>query len=415
MRRGKDGTAIELSRAEARRLAISSLGLAEAADAPATTATVRRTISRLGLLQIDSVNVLARAHYVPVFSRIGPYPMATIDTDAYRGKRRRLFEYWGREASLIPVEMHPLFRWRMADAEAGKGTYKRIAAFARDHRQYVDGILKRIESDGPLAASDVDAADKPEKGWWGWSQSKIALEYLFWSGKITTLRRETAGFTRIYDLPERALHADVLAQPTPDRARAQRLLLQRAIAALGVASPAALRGFFRLPAEDAAKRIGEMIEEGELLPARVEGIDRPMLVAPGIKIPRRVERATLLSPFDPLVADRDRTERLFDFHYRIEIYTPEHKRRFGYYCLPLLLDDGLVGRLDLRADRGRRTLCVDAGHAEPGARPDAVAERTAPELRRLARWLDLDDIAVNGRGNLVRPLRTILAPGKVGT
>lgn len=405
MRRLLPEPTVRLTPREARRIAIGAQGLARAPASMPGRAAVRRLVRELGLLQIDSVNVLARAHYVPVFSRLGPYDMAGLDEDAYRGRRRRYFEYWGREASLIPVEMHPLFRWRMDDALTGRGTYRSLAAFARENRPFVDRVMAEIRDRGPLAASEIEGGRLGEKGWWGWSEAKIALEYLFWAGRITTQRRETAGFTRIYDLPERALHADVLTLATPDRGEAQRTLLRHAIAALGIATPAALRGYFRIPAEDFQLRLPELIEAGDVATATVAGFERPMLVARGASVPRKVERTALLSPFDPLVAERDRTEALFDFHYRIEIYTPEHKRQYGYYCLPVLMDDALVARLDLKADRARCALVVASAHAEPGTDAARVAERLVPELASMAKWLGLDRIEVIRRGDLAPALR----------
>lgn len=412
MRRALPEPTVRLTPREARRIAIGAQGLARAPGAQPGRAAVRRLVRGLGLLQIDSVNVLARAHYVPVFSRLGPYDMAGLDEDAYRGRRRRYFEYWGREASLIPVEMHPLFRWRMDDAESGRGTYRALAAFARDNRPFLDRVMGEIGDRGPLAASQIEGGRQGEKGWWGWSEAKIALEYLFWAGRITTQRRESAGFTRIYDLPERALHADVLALETPDRAEAQRTLLRHAITALGIATQAALRGYFRIPAEDFQVRLPELIEAGDVAVTEVAGIERPMLVARGASIPRKVERTALLSPFDPLIAERDRTEALFDFHYRIEIYTPEHKRQFGYYCLPVLMDDALVARLDLKADRPRGTLLVASAHAEPGADSARVAERLVPELAAMAGWLGLDQVEVTRRGDLAPALRKVTVAGR---
>lgn len=394
-----------LSAVEARRLAIAAQGLNVACDAPPSTRDIRATIARQGLLQIDSVNVLVRAHYMPLYSRHGAYDTATLDAEAYRGKRRRLFEYWAHEASLVPVEMHPLFRWRMADAERGEGIYGSIAEFARERRGFVEGVLKQIREDGPLAASGIAEGGQSTKGWWGWSEGKHAIEYLFWAGHVTTRRRETAGFTRIYDLPERVLHGDVLGLPTPPREAAQRALLMHASRVLGVATAADLRDYFRLPAGDCKSRIGELVELGALLPVTVEGWPQEAYLDPAARIPRKVAANALLSPFDPLVWFRSRAERLFDFSYRIEIYTPAEKRTFGYYCLPFLMDDRIAGRIDLKADRGGCCLAVEAAHAESDATPGEVAARLAPELTRMAGWLGLERITVAGKGNLAKALK----------
>jgi hypothetical protein len=396
-----------LSAAEARRLAIAAQGLGQPHPDRASPRDIVRTVDRLGLLQIDSVNVLVRAHYMPLFSRLGVYDVTDLDRAAYRGTRRRFFEYWAHEASLVPVAMHPNFRWRMADARDGVGTYSAIAAFGRDNKVAIADILAEIRDRGALAASELSCSTGGKKGWWGWSDAKRAVEWLFWSGELTTARRETAGFTRIYDLPERVLHADVVNAPTPSRADAQRDLIKHAARALGVATSGDLRDYFRLPARDMPLRMAELVESGELLPVTVEGWDRPAYLDPRARIPRHVAATALLSPFDPLIWRRERAERVFDFHYRIEIYTPEHKRRFGYYCLPVLHGDRIVGRFDLKADRKQATLRVEAAHPEAGVDLDAACIGVAEELRRMARWLSLETITVNRKGAAANHLRRL--------
>ena len=258
-----------------------------------------------------------------------------------------------------------------------------------------------------MQASDIEIGDKKGPGWWNWSDAKTAIEWLFWAGKVTTLRRETAGFARIYDLPERALPADVLALPTPSPDAAQRALLLHAAGALGVATETDLREYFRLPVAAARARLAELEEAGDLVRLSVQGWDKPAFMRPGAKIPRTVAAAAFLSPFDPLISERGRAERLFDFHYRIEIYTPAHKRQYGYYCLPLLLDDKIVGRFDLKADRAAGVLRVEAAHVEGHANVGEAAEAARGELARMAAWLGLERVLIVGRGELARALKAV--------
>ncbi|HEX5017107.1 MAG TPA: crosslink repair DNA glycosylase YcaQ family protein, partial [Actinomycetes bacterium] len=306
-----------LSAAQARRIALAAQGFND--PRPKGTPdlrTLRRVVSRTGLLQIDSVNVLARAHYLPMFSRVGAYPRGLLDRAAYR-KPRVLFEYWGHEASLIPVEVQPLLRWRMDDAaHRAWGGIRRVAT---ERPELLKGLLEDITVEGPLTAGELSQRhdrDAPQrKGpWWDWSDVKAALEFLFWSGEITTSDRR--GFERVYDLPDRVLPASVVSTPTPDRAEAQRELLRRSMSAMGVATAKDLRDYFRLPAAECKERIAELVDAGELLPIQVEGWRQPAYIDPGISaIPRWVRGAALLCPFDPLVWERSRTERLFGFRY----------------------------------------------------------------------------------------------------
>ncbi len=394
----------QLSAAEARRLAISAQGLGRPHPERAGNSDIIRTVSSLGLLQIDSVNVLVRAHYMPLFSRIGAYDVAALERAAYRGQRRRFFEYWAHEASLVPVALHPNFRWRMDDARNGIGTYSGIANFGRENPRAIADVLAEIRDRGALAASDIQGSTGGKSGWWGWSDAKRAVEWLFWSGAVTTARREVAGFTRVYDLPERVLHADIVNAPTPDRAAAQRALIRHASQALGVATSGDLRDYFRLPAADTPARIAELVEAGELIPVAVEGWKQQAYLAPHARIPRAVNATALLSPFDPLVWRRERAERLFDFHYRIEIYTPAEKRQYGYYCLPFLFGDTIAGRLDLKADRAAQTLRIEAAHLEPGQDAGQACAAMATELRRMAQWLGLAGIKISRKGSAASEL-----------
>ena len=361
-----------------------------------------RTVERLGLLQMDSVNVLTRMHYLPLFSRLGGYPRGVLEEAAWGAKSKRgLFEYWAHEASLLPLKTQPLLRWRMQRAEQGIGTWGHLRAFAGERRAEAMALLKRIEKEGPLAASDLDE-EKGPGGWWGWSEGKRALEWLFWSGRITTRTRRNS-FERVYDLTERVLPKAILDTPTPSEPDAHRALLAIAARALGVATMADLRDYFRQSPGDAGPRIPELVEAGELIPVEVEGWRGPAYLHREARKPRSVSGDALLAPFDPLIWERSRTERLFNLRYRIEIYTPAHKREHGYYVLPFLLGDGVAARVDLKSDRATGRLLVQAAHAEPGA-PSEVAERLASELRLMARWLGLGEVAVQPKGDLAARL-----------
>ncbi len=392
----------QLSAAQARRLALGAQGFARPRDAaPPSARAIRAAVDRLGLLQIDSVNVLVRAHYLPLFSRLGPYDRDGLDRLAHYAPRR-LFEYWGHEASLIPVGTQPLLRWRMARARhEAWGGMRRIA---EERPELLERVLEEVRARGPLPASAV-VEDGPRRTgpWWDWSDAKRAFEYLFWSGQLTSARRR--GFERLYDVPERVLPRAVLEAPTPPEDEAQRGLVRIAARALGVATARDLRDYFRLPAAEGLARVAELAEAGELLSVRVEGWDQPAFVHPEAVIPRRVEARALVAPFDPLVWERARAERLFGFRYRIEIYVPAPQRVHGYYVLPFLLGDRLVARVDLKADRQAGVLRVQAAHAEPDAPPHTAGE-LAEELSTLAGWLGLEDgVAVADRGDLAPALQ----------
>lgn len=403
-----------LSQAEARRIAIAAQGFTGPPAAGLVEGRhARKTIDRIGLLQIDSVNVLVRSHYLPLFSRLGPYEPSLLDTLAYNGRKRTLFEYWGHEASLIPVERQPLFRWRMARAERGEGTYGRLARFSRERRDYVERVLAEIRDRGPLGASELSDAGRSKSGWWEWSDGKIAVEYLFWAGLVTTAGRR--GFERLYDVPERVLPHSVLDTPTPDEAEAQRALLRIAARAHGVATAQCLRDYHRLDAADTKLRLAELVEAGDLIPVTVAGWGRPAYLDPGARRPRKVEAQALLSPFDSLIWERQRTEQLFGVRVRLEIYTPAEKREHGYYVLPFLMGDRIVARVDLKSDRPGRRLLVQAAHGEPGVDHGTVAEALLGELRRMAGWLGLDEVAIVGAGDLAPALVGIAGRAAVAT
>jgi uncharacterized protein YcaQ len=377
----------KLSLASARRIALAAQGFGVARPPVVGWRQLGATLERLALHQIDSVNVLARAHYLPAFSRLGPYGRGLLDRAAWgRRSERRLFEYWAHEASLLPLALHPLLRWRMARAERGEAGWKGLRSYATTRRPEAEAVLERIRSDGAMAASDFEHG-KSRSGWWEWGATKHALEYLFWAGLVTTATRR-GSFERVYDLPERVLPKEILALPTPDAAEAKRRLVEISARALGIATATDLRDYFRLGPEEARTAIAELVEAGTLLPAAVEGWRQPVFLHAEARRPRRIAGQALLAPFDPLIWERARTERLFGFRYRIEIYTPAARRVHGYYVLPFLLDERLAARVDLKADRQQGRLIARAIHLEPNAPPE-TRERLAGELDLMAAWLGL--------------------------
>lgn len=392
----------------ARRIALAAQGFAEKRPSgPINAGHATRALDRIHLLQIDSVNVVARSHTLPFFSRLGPYPHGLLERLAY-GRKRRLFEYWAHEASFIPLVHQPLLRWRMARAERGQGIYKGLARFARERRDFIEGVYREIAEGGPISAGELSEGGKSQGGWWGWSDGKTALEFLFWAGRITTATRR-GSFTRVYDLSERVWPEAVRALPTPDEDEAQRQLLMLAAKALGVATEADLRDYFRLDASESKARLAELVETGALLPVEVAGWKQPAYLHPDARRARRVSARALLSPFDSLVWYRERIERIFDFRYRLEIYTPAAKRVHGYYVLPFLLGDRLVARVDLKADRAAGVLRVQAAHAESAVRHEGIAEPLAAELSLLAAWLGLEKMSVAPSGDLSRELARSVA------
>jgi hypothetical protein len=396
-----------LSNAEARRLALAAQQFGSSPPALRGPRDVGSLVRKLGAVQIDSVNVLVRSHYLPLFSRAGPYARDYLERAAY-SEDRSLFEYWGHEASFLPVETYPLFQWRMERARRGEGTYGRLKRYASEHADLVAAALSEIRDRGPLGASELAAGGKSSGGWWGWSQGKEIMEWLFWTGQVTTASRRN--FERLYDLTERVLPPSIIALPTPSKEQAQRELMTAAARALGVATLRDLRDYFRLPTADAADRLRELTEAGVLVPAQVEDWKQPAYLHVDARLPRKVAAAALLSPFDSLIWERQRTERLFGFVYRLEIYTPALKRQHGYYVLPFLLGNQIVARVDLKSNRQESLLEVRGGSAELTAGPETVAEPLRDALQSMASWLDLERVrVVSRRGELMRALQRTLS------
>jgi len=385
----------DMSLKHARRLALAAQGFnGRSPPASIQARHVTQLIERLGVVQIDSVNALVRSHYLPLFSRLGNYPQTLLDQAAWsQGRQRKLFEYWGHEASLLPVNLYPLMRWRMRRAAQGEGIYQQLAKFGREQQPTVARVLQAVREQGALGAGSLSTREARAGPWWDWSAEKLALEWLFAAGELTVAGRR--GFERLYDLPERVLPDAVLNHPDLHEDHAQRGLLLHAATALGVGTEKDLRDYFRQDPLPSRKALAELVEEGALEIVRVQGWRQPAFRLPDSKVPRKVVASALLSPFDSLVWERGRTERLFDFRYRLEIYTPAPKRVYGYYVLPFLHNERIAARVDLRAERALGRLAVHAVHEEEPGLDEEGMQALAGNLRQLADWLGLPEIQIN--------------------
>ena len=399
-----------LTIAQARRVAVAAQGFHDPRPSgPVTRAHLRRLIGRIQVLQLDSVSVAVRAHYAPMFSRMGPYDRDLLDAAAWSHSARSprlLVEYWAHEAALMAIEDWPLLRWRMREYTGGRWGVEIVEKNPR----LVDDVVAAVVELGPSTAGQIEAhlqsAPKRGKGaWWNRTDTKWVAEALFASGVLTTAHR--TGFARHYDLVERVLPADVVARQVDD-VEAVRELTLRAATALGVATEADIRDYFRLRPGQSKSAIADLVATGELEPVQVDGWTAPAYLRAGQPVPRADRGTALLCPFDPLIFFRPRIERLFGFHYRIEIYTPAAKRRFGYYVWPLLLDGDLVARVDLKADRSAGVLQVIGAFIEPGQDARRVADAMAGELQTMATWLGLAGVTAGERGDLAGALRRAL-------
>ncbi|KTS99369.1 cytoplasmic protein [Pseudomonas oryzihabitans] len=390
-----------LSLREARRLALRAQGFGAQPKGGAGLAALYRQAARLGVLQIDSVNALVRSHYLPLFSRLGRYAFADFDALAWgQGRSRRLYECWAHEASLVPGEVWAELRWRRDLARQGVGIYRQLARFAAEQPQLVAQTLAAVVERGALGAGSLAKRAGQAGPWWDWSPSKLALEWLFAAGEVTVAGRR--GFERLYDLPERVLPATILAAPAPTPTAARRALLLRSAQALGVATEVQLRDYFRLSPAEARQGILELCEEGALQSVQVQGWSKLAYVTEASNPGRPVRAAALLSPFDSLVWERERTEQLFAFRYRLELYTPAPKRVYGYYVLPFLYRERLAARVDLRAERAASRLAVHAVHLEPEGLDEEGLDALAAQLRSLADWLGLDEVQLHGPAHLLQ-------------
>jgi hypothetical protein len=387
----------ELSNSQARRIALAAQGFADARpQGRVDRRHFRRVIDRIGLLQLDSVNVLQRSHYLPVWSRLGPYRIDALDE--YTARSGEMFEYWGHVASLLPVHLHRLLRWRMDAVQAGP----RTGAMLEEHPDYLESVLAEITEHGPLTVSDLSDPGTRTGPWWGHGKGKVALDWLFSKGVITAYRN--GNFGRLYDLPERIIPEEHLNAPAATAEEAFRELLLLSARHHGVGTAADLGDYYRLRMPVVRPILNELVAAGDLEEVQVEGWTQPAYMHPQARSPRRISTTALLSPFDPVVWERDRAERLFGFYYRIEIYVPEPQRVYGYFVLPFLMDDRLTARVDLKSDRKNSVLRVKGAFYESGEDPEVVAVRLAPELTAMSEWLGLGDVDVSDNGNLAPTL-----------
>jgi uncharacterized protein YcaQ len=393
-----------LRKAEARRIALAAQGFGvPKLERPVTMRDVQAVTNRLAQFQIDSINVVTRAQFMPLFSRLGPYDPALLERAAYRSPRR-LFEYWGHAASLIDISLQPLLRFRMQPGF--RDVWTGVERVARENADLIPFIREEVAARGPISARELEIAEQRDRSNWGWNWSRVKtiLEWLFYVGEVTSAYRN-AQFERVYDLPERVIPRSVLALPTPTPQESVTGLIRRAARALGIASESCLRDYFRTRLDMTREAITTLVEDGDLIPVAVEGSgSRPWYLWHEAREPRRISTRALLSPFDSMIFERARLERLFDFSYRIEIYVPGPKRIHGYYVYPFLLDDNFVARVDLKADRTRGVLRVNAAWIEYGYDPFDVANELASELKIMAEWLGLQAVQILPRGDLASAL-----------
>jgi len=391
---------VSVSRAEARRIALAAQGFDKGRPkSNIDVRHIRRVIRQLGLLQLDYVNVLIPAHYLVLYSRLGAYPRQRLHDIVYQ--RREFIEQWAHEASIVPRDAWPLLKHRRDEFQPYPNS---PIMKLRGKKAYLKQVLEIVEARGPITSNDLPHLPGPKRkpGDWHRSVPRWALEYHFGLGSVAVANR-LPNFQREYDLPERLIDEQHF-QNQISRTDAQHELLRRAASACGISTARDLADYFRMSPKDASPRIEELLEEGALQEVRVEGWTETGLLSQDAVIPRKVKASSLLSPFDPVVWFRPRAERLFDFHYRIEIYVPASKRKYGYYVLPFLMDDRIVARVDLKADRKNRQLLVLSAHEEAGVDTTRAASKLADELGCLAGWLGLDSVRVSRRGTFARTL-----------
>jgi len=384
-----------LSIKDARALALAAQGF----DSPrtktkSTTADAVALIKKLGVIQIDSVNVLVRSQELPLFSRLGDHDRNAIPKATSQGK---IFEYWGHEAAHLPVELHPMFRFKMHAARSGKLKHWGLTSFYAENKAFVKRILKYVEVNGSTSARELSTRTTKKSSWWDWDEAKTALEYLFLTGELMSCGRGS-DFARVYDIPERVLPRKILQMPTPSETEARKDLLVRAMRAQGVATMRDLADYYRQKPAIVKPLVSQLVEQGVLREVSVDGWQDKAYVHRNAQLPKRLFATALLSPFDSLVWCRPRNERLFNFHYRIEIYTPQAKRKFGYYVLPFMVNGEMVGRVDLKADRANSKLLVQSVHTEKRIKRAAINVTLGKELSLIAKFLNLKSgIVYNGK------------------
>jgi uncharacterized protein YcaQ len=390
-----------LNVAQARRIALAAQGFADPRpQGKINLRHLRKVIDRIGVVQLDSVNVVARAHYLTFFARLGNYPMNLADRIGW--ETGEMVEYWAHEAALIPVEHWPLFRFKMDR----NWHWPSMDRWMAENPGVIDQVLNEVRERGALRPADLDNHAGAVRGpWWNWSDAKLALEALFFTGRLTVAERDN--FVRRYDLPDRVLPPEVVSAHVVEE-EARRQLLRQAVRHHGIGTVQDLADYYRLKNQASAPILANMAATGELETVQIDGWKGPVYMDPEARLPRSITGVALLCPFDPLIWYRPRTERLFDFHYRIEIYTPPPKRIYGYYVFPILLDGELVGRVDLKGDRQAELLRVRGSYVEQNEEPERVAAPLSDELKLMAQWLDLDDVAVERKGNLAEALAASL-------